>query len=300
MQREADLGVAAHWSYKQGRDAFDAAQKAELHSSLMRQASDSDVAKSGLSDHIFVLTPHGDIVELPEGATPLDFAFGVHTTLGLCFKAARVNGAIVPIAHPLENGDIVEIIRRAEPKPSYNWLGVLKTASARSRLKRHLALADREGTIQTGRDMVNAELERRNLPVLDPDLSVLRSVDGASQSLSERQELLLNIGRRAQTVTSLLRHVDALRGLLDEQKTHAPHFKTAAELRISFDGGVTMPHRFALCCKADTGVAAPIAGVAGRDGVVRIHRKKCAMLRNADPGRRVDVRWEEKKISSRK
>jgi GTP diphosphokinase / guanosine-3',5'-bis(diphosphate) 3'-diphosphatase len=291
MQREAELGVAAHWSYKEGRDAFDAARRAELQNS---------VKNGGLSDHIFVLTPQGDIVELPEGATPLDFAFGVHTTLGLCFKAARVNGVIVPIAHPLENGDLVEIIRRTEPKPSYNWLGVLKTASARSRLKRHLALADREGTIQTGRDAVNAELQRRNFPVLDPDLTLLRSVDGVNLSLSERQELLLNIGRKAQTVTSLLRHVDALKGLLDDPKTHTQTLKAAAELRVAFDGGVDMPHKFVRCCKADEGPAMPIVGVAGRDGIVRIHRRSCAMLRNANPGRRVAVRWEEKTISRAK
>jgi len=294
MQREAELGIAAHWSYKQGRDALDAARQRELHNSLIGQESEDAAVKRGISDHIFVLTPHSDIVELPEGATPLDFAFNVHTTLGLCFKAARVNGAIVPIAHALENGDLVEIIRRSEPKPSYNWLGVLKTASARSRLKRHLALADREGTIQAGRDTVNAELERRNFAPLDPDLSLLRFVDGITLSLSERQELLLNIGRKAQTVTSLLRHVDALKGMLDEQKIHVAHFKPGTALSIKFDEGIHMPYRFALCCKADKGDLPLLSGVAARDGIVRIHRHTCSMLRNVDPGRSVEVRWEEK------
>lgn len=296
MQREADFGIAAHWSYKQGRNAIDAAKKAALHAALMQHSTDQESLVSGIADHIFVLTPRGDIIELPEGATPLDFAFAVHTTLGLCFKAARVNGLVVPITHTLENGDIVEIMRRSEPKPSYNWLGVLKTASAKSRLKRHLALADREGTIQLGREAVNAELERRSLPLLDPDLTVLRSIDGVILPFAERQELLLNIGRKAQTTRSLLRHADALFGSGMEQKTIATqHSSYAHEWDVVFDGGVPMPLRFALCCKADKETLVPIVGVTGRDGIVRIHKKKCAMIRNADPGRTIHVRWEEKR-----
>lgn len=300
MQREADFGIAAHWSYKQGGKK-NVSYTSSLQHVLLQQASDDTSIKTSFSDHIFVLTPKGDIVELPEGATPLDFAFGVHTDVGLCFKAARVNGAAVPIAHPLENGDIVEIIRRAEPKPSYNWLGVLKTASARSRLKRHLALADREGTIQLGREAINAELEKRNLPLLDPDLTILRSVDGMVLPLADRQELLFSVGRKAQTTSSLLRHVDALQGTAIDKKVVAPQIHSLKDLRIAFDGGVPMPLRFALCCKADQDLASPISGVTGRDGIVRIHKKKCAMIRNANPGRNVSVRWEEKmKIDNEK
>lgn len=299
MQREAELGIAAHWSYKEAPDHKDAARRATKHQDLLKRTSKVNSDTSALSDHIFALTPTGDIVELPEGATPLDFAFAVHTMLGLCFKAAKVNGVIVPAGHVLENGDMVEIIRRAEPKPSYNWLGVLKMASARSRLKRHLALADREGTMQTGRDMVNAELEKRNLPPLDTELSILRIVDGVNLPLSERQDLLVNIGRKAQTVVSLLKHVDALRSIIQDEKVSAVAIKRGADLVVSFEGGLAMPYRFARCCNADKEVT-PIAGVTGRDGVVRIHRHKCSMLRNADPGRLVGVRWEEKPMKVKK
>lgn len=299
MQREAELGVAAHWSYKEGSDHKDAGRRVTMHKDLLERTSKVNADMSALSDHIFALTPTGDIVELPEGATPLDFAFAVHTMLGLCFKAAKVNGVIVPAGHVLENGDMVEIIRRMEPKPSYNWLGMLKMASARSRLKRHLALADREGTIQTGREMINVELERRNLPPLDTDLSLLRSVDGVHLPLSERQDLLVNIGRKAQTVTSLLRHIDALQGLLQEERQGTSSIKRGAEVMVKFEEGLDMPYRFARCCNADKTIA-PLAGVTGRDGIVRIHRNKCSMLRHADPGRLVGVRWEEKKTNGKK
>lgn len=299
MQREAELGLAAHWSYKEGTDHRDAAQRVERHQDLLKRTTKGDNDTSVLSDHIFALTPTGDIVELPEGATPLDFAFAVHTTLGLCFKAAKVNGAIVPVGHPLENGDMVEIIRRTEPKPSYNWLGLLKTASARSRLKRHLALADRDGTIQAGKEMINAELERRGIPALDPDLSLLRSVGGIILPLAEREELLFNVGRKAQTVASLLRHADALSQLSSDDR-RIPHLQRTEHLLIAFEDGLAMPHRFARCCSADKGVPVAIVGIAGRDGVVRIHRSKCSMLRHADAGRLIGVRWEEAKTNMRK
>ena len=91
------------------------------------------------ADQIFVLTPKGDVVELPEGATPLDFAFQVHTDIGLNFRAARVNGDIAPMNYTLENGDVVEIVKGGQPQASPRWLKLLKTASARSRLKRYLA-----------------------------------------------------------------------------------------------------------------------------------------------------------------
>lgn len=122
MHRKAEFGLAAHWSYKEGRKPHGAA-----------------ATRLPLVDHIFVLTPKGDIVELPEGANPLDFAFAVHTELGLAFKAARINGSIAPLDAHLENGDVVEILRHGDPRPSPQWMQVLRTAPARARLKRYLA-----------------------------------------------------------------------------------------------------------------------------------------------------------------
>lgn len=137
MHREAEYGVAAHWSYKEGGTAEQAAQRAAVHRMLLSQPT--------IADSLFVLTPKGDIVELPDGATPLDFAFAVHTQIGLTFRSARVNGVVVPTTHRLENGDVVEILRWAEARPSPRWVTLLKTASARTRLRR--ALAARAGAV---------------------------------------------------------------------------------------------------------------------------------------------------------
>lgn len=161
MHREAQFGIAAHWSYKEHGATARAMENVQLHSMLLSQESvngDDDVPT--LVDHIFVLTPRGDIIELPEGATPLDFAFQVHTDLGLSFRSARVNGSIVPLDYALENGDVVEIQKHASPQPSSQWMQVLKMASSKSRLRRFLYTQDRPKLIAMGKELINAELKR--------------------------------------------------------------------------------------------------------------------------------------------
>ncbi|MDD5026660.1 MAG: HD domain-containing protein, partial [Candidatus Peribacteraceae bacterium] len=145
MHREAKYGIAAHWSYKEFGAARRAVEQAQLHAMLSSQEPvGGPVGGQSLADNIFVLTPKGDVVELPEGATPLDFAFQVHTDLGLSFRAARVNGSVVSLDHELENGDVVEVQKYATPRPSPQWLQLVKMASSRSKLKRHLYAQRRE------------------------------------------------------------------------------------------------------------------------------------------------------------
>lgn len=295
MHKEADLGIAAHWSYKEGGTAQIAAHRAQLQRALTLQQPIEDSGHvSGLSDHIFVLTPTGDIIELPEGATPLDFAFHVHTALGLSFRAARVNGVIVPITHELENGDIVEILRFGEPKPSQNWMSLLKTASARSRLKHYLQQHERPMYVQLGREALNQELARHKLPSLDPDLTIVRSFAGKRLSFADREDVLMKVGQGSQTASSILPHLDAIKEELvsrrDDVKKHQ-HVIDPELHRVRVEGNIPMPVRFARCCKADGGKHVEIAGVVGRDGVVRIHKDTCKMLRNVNPERRISVRW---------
>lgn len=165
MQREAELGLAAHWSYKEGGAASIALARAQVQLALAQSSEEKPMSDG--SDQIFVLTPHNDVIELPEGATPLDFAFHVHTTLGLSFKAAKVNGSIVAMDRPLENGDIVEILRHPDARPSPRWITLLKTASARSRLKKFLTererlLAPSDETVV--REMRSARPPKRPMP----------------------------------------------------------------------------------------------------------------------------------------
>ena len=248
-------------------------------------------------DHIFVLTPLGDVIELPEGATPLDFAFQLHTELGIAFRAARVNGSIVPLHHQLDNGDIVEIIRHRDPRPSPRWITMLKTASARSRLRKYLGSQDKPRYVLRGRRMLNAELERKNVPPLDPDLAILRRFAGKVITHAEREDLLAKIGQGSVKVSSVLPHLDAFKSAFLQQRKRAANTKVVpppAE-RTPVVEGVPMPVRYAKCCKPDLDKGCPLKGVIGRTGEVRVHRATCKLLVKANRERFVAVRWSEGK-----
>lgn len=287
MHREAEYGIAAHWSYKEGGDSGLVARRVQLTKALTFQASAEP-------DHIFVLTPKGDVIELPEGATPLDFAFSVHTGLGIAYKAARVNGSIAPLDHELENGDVVEILKHADPRPSPQWLQLLRTAPARARLKRYLASQQRPHYIAVGRETLNAELLKRGLQPLDPDLSVLRLFDGKVLPVAEREDLLVKIGQGSQKAASLLPHLDALKEQQPPPQRVVQQTVVGAgalPLHVEVDGDIRMPVTYARCCKPDEQRERSITGIVTRTGEVRVHRTDCRMMKGVNPERRIKVRW---------
>lgn len=295
MHRESEYGIAAHWSYKEQGSASKAFENMHFQQALSSQESLQSESGTQLMDHIFVLTPDGDIIELPEGATPLDFAFKVHTELGLSFRGARVNGEMVPITHQLENGDVVEVQRHKHPRPSSQWLQLLTLSSARAKLKRYLYEQERPQYIMHGRSLLNRELTKRQLPTLDSDLKLLRKYEGEVISYHQREDLLLKIGQDAEKASSLLHRLDALEGKIPslEQEKEVTHSVSSKITSSNVVLDIPMPTRFAKCCKPDTGKRGRIVGIASRAGVVTIHRHGCGMLRNANPARRVRATWEE-------
>lgn len=286
MHRESEFGVAAHWQYKQGSATAQTIRRTLLDSTLLSEQG-SDLA--ALADHIFVLTPKGDIIELPDGATPLDFAFHVHTNVGLAFRACKVNGVIVPMDHALENGDVVEILKNKEPRPSPKWIALLKTASARARLKRYLVAQERPMYVAMGKEILNDELLRRHLPPLDREYSVLSSFDGASLSLMEREDLLVKLGQGSQSASSLFPHLAAKGALEEKVQKRGSRLRSAA---VHLEDNVRMPVKFARCCKPDVNPCTPITGIVTREGEVRVHCTTCKMLKKANPERRISV-WRE-------
>ena len=141
MNEQAEFGVAAHWNYKEGgkedmthHGTWQERMRAIAKLSTGTSAGE-EVLSDILSDRIYVLTPKGDPIELPKGATPLDFAFRVHTDVGLCFRSAKVNGTIARIDQHLENGDMIEILKQKDPRPSHQWLQIVRTHEARSKLR---------------------------------------------------------------------------------------------------------------------------------------------------------------------
>ncbi len=304
MHREAEFGIAAHWGYKEGR----AIQRsiagmhfgdALLRQQVVQQAKDPDgpaeAAERKLVDHIYVLTPKGDIIELPEGGTPLDFAFALHTELGLKFKAARVNGSIVPLSHKLENGDIVEIMSHREPRPTMQWLEELATSSARAKLKAYFSSHNRQQFIARGKSVLNAELKSRHIAQLDSDLSMLKTFDGEPRSMREREDLLVKIGMGSIRTSSILRHLQFVVPARKVQRVTKAKARVAQSHEIGDEHGrpLIMPYRYAKCCSADTAKPRPehIVGFITRLGHVSIHKEGCRMVRSANKERRVEVGW---------
>ncbi|MAE68418.1 MAG: HD domain-containing protein [Candidatus Peribacteraceae bacterium] len=299
MNREAKYGVAAHWSYKEAGATARAMEKVQLHSMLVSQESVGESQKpQSFADHIFVLTPRGDIVELPEGATPLDFAFQVHTDLGLSFRNARVNSSIVPLDYQLENGDVVEIQKHGSPKPSTKWMQMLKMASSRSKLRRYLYVQERPQLIAAGRELINAEFKKRGLAPLTTDLAVLRECDGETLTFTQREDLLMKLGQGAERVST----VPARLGLLSQEeiareaspKKKAVHTERQQrkDALVGIDGGLAMPLRYAKCCASQESPRVQIVGNINREGEVMIHRDRCRMFANTNPERRVKVWWK--------
>ena len=172
MHMVAEFGVAAHWMYKQGSAL--AQKEREDWLSQMRQlqqdftdASDFvDAVKNDiLGGRVFVFTPRGDTVSLPQGATPVDFAYHIHSRIGDTTIGARVNSSIVSLSHKLKNGDMVEIVTNKSSTPSRDWLNFATTRSARSKIRHHFRILERGEALQNGHDVLEKYLRKRQLPV---------------------------------------------------------------------------------------------------------------------------------------
>ncbi len=301
MHREAEYGVAAHWQYKEGHRRRQAdrerlswlKQLMEWQRDLPGAAEFVETLKSDIfQDQVYVYTPRGEIKDLPAGATPLDFAFRIHTDVGYACAGARVNGRLVPLTSTLRNGDVVEIITsRASRGPSRDWLnsalGFLKTQHARSKVRQWFRRLDRQETIDRGREDLEKALRRLSLSMAD-----LESMREALpyQSL---EDLLTAIG-----VGEIGAHQIALKLALrlPADTVEAPPLPAVAAPRertssaIHVLGAPGLLTRFAECCHPLPGDL--ITGYITRSRGVTVHRSDCHnVIHTSERQRLVDVQW---------
>src|SRR3954451_13067676 len=178
MHRTADYGIAAHWRYKEEAKSAD---ELDRHLTWFRQVLELQLdAKTPdefleflkldlYQDEIFVFTPTGDVIQLPKGATPIDFAFAVHTEIGLHCAGAKVNGRIAPLSRPLRNSETVEIITSPTAKPSRDWLAHVRAGRARHKIRQVLRKEAQQSATKLGQDILEREIKRRRLGKLDDD-----------------------------------------------------------------------------------------------------------------------------------
>ncbi|MEM6954322.1 MAG: bifunctional (p)ppGpp synthetase/guanosine-3',5'-bis(diphosphate) 3'-pyrophosphohydrolase [Myxococcota bacterium] len=306
MHRTAELGIAAHWQYKQqtgGLDKRDAASFAWLRQ-LMEFQQDVDdpveflesVKVDLFPDDVYVFTPNGDVKTFPRGATPVDFAYGIHSEVGDRCSGAKVNGQMVPLRHKLRNGDVVEILTSKTQRPNKDWLEFVKSGRARSRIRQHLRAEERKRSIKLGRDLAERALHKRGLSFsrFMKNKKEVKRVLGHFKFLGE-DELFAQIGYGKLEPKDVLDVIDG--ESRETGKTLRPSLfeRTVRKVtrrdddRIVIDGMDDLLVRFAKCCNPVPGDN--VIGWVTRGRGVTIHRRECPRAMELDSSRKVEVNW---------
>jgi GTP pyrophosphokinase len=300
MHQHAELGVAAHWRYKEGGGspaAFD--QKIRFLRQLLEPTGDGvdlldQIRDDFFEDRIYAVSPKGDVVELPANATPLDFAYHVHTQVGHRCRGAKINGRIVPLTHRVENGDQIEIITGSQSKPSRDWLspklGYLAGARARAKVRNWFRLQDRDQHLRQGREILDRELARLS----EKDVPT----DDIAKKLKHKdtEALCVSLGAGDLTSASIATALQNLRGTeLPATKTRRhSRRKTSKPDSVGVTGVGDMLCNFARCCRPVP--PEPIVGYITQGRGISIHRQDCGNflgLNQRSPERVLETGWGE-------
>ena len=321
MHYTAEYGIAAHWKYKMGNGASAVREGDEDKFAWVRRLLESQQESDAqdffhnlkidmFADEVFVFSPKGDVINLPAGATPIDFAYSIHSDVGNHMVGARVNGRIVTYDHVLQNGDIVEIrTSKNAPGPSRDWLNVAKSGSARTKIKQWYKKERREENVIRGREMLEDELKHNGLTLDDAQDEETIAPILKRLSFGTIEDLYAAIGYGGVTATRVANRIrDELRTKPD-RKTALDKVSEAAERRennakktgkpvhgILVEGLSNCLVKFSRCCTPVPGD--DIVGFITRGQGVSIHRRdcsNCAQLMNQpeNEGRWVGVSWAE-------
>ena len=316
MHQDAELGVAAHWRYKEGSahgktSGFD--EKIEWLRKILQWKE--DVSESGemldelrsqvFEDRIYAFTPNGDVIDLPVGSTPLDFAYYIHSNVGHCCIGAKISGRIVPFTYQLQTGDQVEILTSKHPNPSRDWLnpnlGYIYSARARAKVSHFFKLLDRDKHIENGKVALEAELSKLTLENVDLKLVTSRF------NVGNVDDLYAAIGsgnaRLQQVVNFISQRFNAVAPEPDVAPesviaTSAPRKDTNSD-GITVSGVGNLMTHMAKCCQPVPGD--DILGFITQGRGISVHRRDCDNLAHAleqHPEREIEVQWGEKQQKS--
>ena len=318
MHRTAEYGIAAHWKYKEGTvktDNFD--EKLSWLRQLLEWQKDMKDPKEFMeslkidffTDEVFVFTPKGDVISLPNGSTPIDFAYRVHTAVGNNCVGAKVDGRIVPLDYKLKNGNIVEVITSANNTgPSRDWLKVVKSSQAKTKIRQWFKREEKDLNIIKGKDMLEKEVKRQGFKlteILKEDW--LKNI-ASKVSLNTTDDLYAGLGYGSVTLSQVMprlkefykEHYDIKdEKNIIEPKTvpQAPKKKERAEQGVTVKGVDNIKVRFSKCCNPVPGD--DIVGYITRGRGVSIHRSDCPNITElGSSGRFIYVEWAEDKKAS--
>lgn len=299
MHHIAENGIAAHWLYKEGRQQLDKSDKQmlwlrdllEWQKDMTNPSEFLEYLKIDLfADDIYVYTPARELKHLPAGATPLDFAFAVHTEVGLHCSGARINGRISPLSTILQSGDKVEILTSPHRHPSQDWLKLAGTSNARSKIRRWLKQSGYEQALALGKELLERELKKNRLN-MPPDEEFLEIAQ--KMSFTSADQLYFALGNGDVSVPQVLTRIapgkqKAADGSVVEKILEK--FRTERGIRVQ--GLENMMFQFAGCCQPIPGEE--IIGYITRGRGVTIHRADCPTLQDlsSDPERIIPVSWD--------
>lgn len=312
MHDDAEMGVAAHWVYKEGapggrgqgyEDKIAWLRKLLAWHEDMAEKDDlvQEIRSQVFEDRVYVFTPKGDVIDLPAGSTPLDFAYYIHSQVGHRCIGAKVDGRIVPFTYCLENAERVEILTQKEPSPRRDWmnpgLGYLNSARARTKVHTYFKKLDRDKHILAGKESLEAELSRFKLTLADTEKAVKRF------NMTQLDDLLAAVGAGdigLHQVVNYLKPMEpegsaeaaeqALKKIIS--KKPAPTSKAQRKEGVQVEGIGNLMMSFARCCQPLPGDA--IMGYVTQGRGVSVHQKSCeqlSQLLEQNPARGIDVHW---------
>ncbi len=307
MQRTSDMGITAHWRYDKGRATLDRSTVAKFGwlRNLMRyqqEVADPQEFIDGVkidlfSDEVYVFTPKGDIRIFPRGATPVDFAYSIHSEVGDHCTGARVDGSLVPLSYKLHNGDTVEIITSPKQRPAKEWLGFVATARARSRIRVFIRAEERKRAIKLGKGLLDRQMRKRGLSFSRVVKSGEMERAGRQFRCSTTDNLFAQVGFGKLEPERVANAVCLMDGSESAEHMRPSMVEKAVDKVIRRGGSddvvVDDPNavlvRFARCCNPVHGDS--ITGWLTRGRGVTVHRHGCERALELSPERRVNVSW---------
>ncbi len=306
MHQTAEYGIAAHWKYKSGVGKTNLEEKLAWVRQLLenQEVEDEDFVSSlktdMFSDEVYVFTPNGDVISLPAGSTPIDFAYSIHSAVGNRMVGAKVNNRMVQLDYKLQNGEIVEVLTSNAGKgPSRDWIKIVKTGEARNKIKQWFKKECREENILRGRTELERELRREEINFADEEVSAAIATVSGRMSFSKVDELFASIGYGGTKISRVVNRVKselARNAPPPENADEAVREKIAASPKPkTSNSGVIVPGvenclvKFARCCTPIPGDS--IIGFITRGYGVSVHRSDCQNVVNAMKDANDLTRW---------
>jgi GTP pyrophosphokinase len=303
MDRVAKSGIAAHWSYKEGRridenisKKFAWIQDLVENQETFRDAGEflENVRLDLFPDEVYVFTPKGDIRGLPKGSTPVDFAYLIHTEIGHKCVGAKVNGQMVSLPYVLQTGDIVEIVTSKNHTPSKDWLKFVKTVKARAKIRQWVKTQEKERSISLGREMLDKAFRKERLNFVTLSKTEKMEEVAASLGVKSLDDLIASVGYGKVTPLQVLRPFtakpvspDSRESLLDKLMSRVRKKKPRAGVLVK--GLEDILIKFGKCCQPVPGD--PIIGYITQGYGVTVHRASCINALRSSPERQIEVEW---------